>query len=177
MFFSYLFDGGDLKELPNDLAFVILSQDGWLKCTGQNVKLLPMVRSQIRQNIIKGDHFTGCHYFLMSSVLLAGQECAESLLKRLGNEIQHGTTYSTLLSAQRIINSHFEGEIASLIDGISDDDHILNASIFAQIAANYTVLAKFNPRYKAYKVDWQRKSDSYRAVFCREKELATATLS
>lgn len=181
MFYSYLFDNipGELDEgLPNHEGFLMLSQGGFLRCIEKSAPIKPMVIAHLEHRIIHGDRHSGIHYFLTATLLEAGQDSVQALQKKLADHVKPGSaTYTSLLIAQRVINSHFEQAIANLVDTITDDDYVLNARLFSQIADNYTVLAKFNPqRYMQESVDWRRKSASYRRAFCKEKELVTVTL-
>jgi hypothetical protein len=181
MFYSYLFDGDpeSLDDLPKDRGFLLLSHRGFVRCVEKDVPLLPAIRSHLERRIIYGDRYSGVHYFLVSSVVAAGQESSEVLQKKLIDAIKPGdttTTYGSLMTAQRVIVRHFEEAIALLVEKINDCDHAANVGVLTRIIDNYRVLAKFNTRYRKYEKEWERKKDSYRAVFCKTPEPVNVTL-
>jgi len=178
MFYSFLFDDPeDVSELSGDRAFVLLSQGGFLKCIEPDARLMPTVKSHLERRVIVGDRFSGIHYFFTSAILQAGRPSVDTLYEKLCVQLTPGrTTYNCLLAAQKVINAHFEEAIASLIDSIPDDDHSESVRVFRQITDIYTVLSRFQPRYKAHESEWRRKTEGYRKAFCKEKELVNVRL-
>lgn len=181
MFCSYFFDGNldDLDEgLPNHDGFLMLSQGGFLRCVEKSAPIKATVIAHLEGGIIHGNRHPGVHYFLTSCILEAGQESALALQKKLAIDLKLGcSTYNSLLTAQSVINSHFEEAIATLIDSVTDDNHLFNASIFERISDNYAVLAKFNPqKYMQTSADWRRKQASYRRAFCKQPQSVSVTL-
>ncbi|MBW4446991.1 MAG: hypothetical protein KME38_08985 [Spirirestis rafaelensis WJT71-NPBG6] len=187
MFYSYLFDGDpeNLDGLSSDKCFLLLSQRGILKSLQKDVPLMPTVKSHLQRGVIHGDKYSGVHFFFNSAVLLAGRENVQVLHEKLIDEVKPGcSTYACLLAARRVIIDHFEeaiseagsSTIATLIDRVDDCDHVANVAVFTRITDNYAVLSKFNPRYRKHEEEWQQKTESYRAVFCRKPEPVNVTL-
>lgn len=101
MLYSYLFDGSKREDLetglPNANGFIVMSQNGIVRCVEKNSCLLPTVRNCVQSRVILGDQSSIVHYFLNTDIFGAGVQNCEDLQEKLANEITPNlTTYAAI---------------------------------------------------------------------------------